>query len=185
MKRTFMELSEAEEVRLGTGMVAALLPIAAPPYGLLAVLSAVANPWQAFVQVLASMADVPAGTAAGILDRAEAGRGWAPGLIPGMRLWHIDGGPATAGADVGLVQLAPGVAHPEHEHLGGEEVFVLAGEYLDSAGRRLRAGDREVRGVGEPHSFTAGPYGVTLAVVLREGIAFPNPDGGAPIVYRG
>lgn len=185
MSRVFPELAEGEELRLAAALLAVAQPLPEAPGGLAALLAAVANPWQRFVAELAALADVPGAVAGRILDRAEAGAGWQPGLMPGMKLFHIDGGPATAGADVGLVQLAPNAAHPPHEHLGAEEVLVLAGEYLDSAGQVMREGDRERRGVGEAHSFTAGPRGVTFAVVLREGIAIVNPHGGPPIVYRG
>jgi quercetin dioxygenase-like cupin family protein len=178
-------LEALDAAALAEGMARLVEPVARPPGGLDALLVAVANPWRRFVEALAELADLPVESAGRVLDRAEAGRGWTPGLMSGMRLWHIDGGPATAGADVGLVQLAPGAVHPLHDHLGPEIGFVLAGEYVDSAGHTLRAGDREERGPGQPHAFTAGPEGVTLALVLREGIAIHDPAGGPPIVYRG
>ena len=34
-----------------------------------------------------------------------------------------------------LVTLAPGTRAPEHEHPGGEEIFVIAGSLCDDAGR--------------------------------------------------
>lgn len=185
MSRVFLELPADVEARLGAALLGAVAPAPPPQDGLAALLASVANPWQRFVAQLATLADVPVEVAGRILDRAEAGSGWTPGLMPTMKLWHIQGGPATAGADVGLVQLAPNAVHPPHEHLGAEEVLVLAGEYLDSAGYGLGEGESERRGVGEGHAFTAGPRGVTLAVVLREGIAIANPAGGDPIIYRG
>lgn len=178
------ECSDAEVERIGEALVSSLVAIPPSPAGLNRLLSAVANPWVRFLDAFAEIVDLPVAAARAILDRAEVGRGWEDAPVPGLELVHFDGGPRTAGADVGLVRLAPGAVHPPHEHLGEEAIVVLAGSYVDSAGYTVSAGQSERRKSGEPHSFVAGPEGVVFAVVLREGVAFLGPDGERAFVLR-
>ncbi|MCA9643331.1 MAG: cupin domain-containing protein [Polyangiaceae bacterium] len=94
------------------------------------------------------------------------GPDWQAFPIPGVELLHLDGGPATAGADVGLVRLAPGASFPLHRHLGHETALILEGGYTDSAGRGYHAGDVAEMEVDTEHDFTAGPEGCVFAVVV-------------------
>ena len=58
---------------------------------------------------------------------------WEDGGAPGRRvkrLYRQDGFPE----EVRLVELAPGTQVDEHEHPGGEEVYVMSGELRDAAG---------------------------------------------------
>ncbi len=180
----WVDCTEEEAERIGDAVAGSLVAIPPPPEGLSRLLSAVANPWVRFLDVVAELVDLPAAAARAILDRAEAGLGWVAAPVPGLELVHFDGGPRTAGADVGLVRLAPGAVHPPHEHLGEEAMVVLAGGYLDSAGYSVVAGQVERRRAGEAHSFVAGPEGVVYAVVLREGVAFLGPAGEHEFVLR-
>lgn len=177
-------MSRLLDDRIGDALAGALVAIPQPPGGLGRLLNAVANPWVRFLDVFAELVDLPAAAARPILDRAEVGRGWEAAPVPGLELVHFEGGPRTAGADVGLVRLAPGALHPLHEHLGEEAIVVLAGGYLDSAGYSVVAGQVERRHAGTPHSFVAGPEGVVFAAVLREGVAFLGPDGKHAFVLR-
>ncbi|GDX80300.1 hypothetical protein LBMAG42_21110 [Deltaproteobacteria bacterium] len=176
--------SEEQAVRIGDALVTSLVAIPRPSDGLERLLGAVANPWVRFLDAFGELVDLPAAAARAILDRAEVGRGWEPAPVPGLELVHFEGGPRTAGADVGLVRLAPGALHPAHEHLGEESIVVLAGGYVDSAGYTVAAGHVERRHAGEPHSFVAGPEGVVFAVVLRQGVAFLGPNGEHALVLR-
>jgi anti-sigma factor ChrR (cupin superfamily) len=57
---------------------------------------------------------------------------WQPGRVAGVdgMLLHQHGEERVA-----LVRWAPGIAYPRHEHPGGEEVFVIAGDLEDEHGR--------------------------------------------------
>lgn len=179
------DLSEPEAAAIGAALAGTVRPVAPAPGGLSRLLSAVANPWARALDRFAALVDLPTELAARLLDRAQAGLGWVPGPLPGVTLVHLDGGPATAGADVGIVRIPPEGEFPPHSHLGSEAIVLLEGEYVDSAGYVLRAGDAEMREPGAPHAFRAGPRGVVFAVVLREGIAVEDPAGGPPIVVKG
>lgn len=148
-------------------------------------LAGVAPAWHRYEAAFASLIDLDLGRAREILGRAENAEHWVDGPTVGISLFHIDAGPARQGADVGLVRLGAGVGFPRHSHLGNESILVLDGTYRDGAGYELSPGNAEQRDIGEDHDFVAGPHGVVFAVVLYEGVAFPNPNGGPPIVYRG
>ena len=166
--------------------VALTLPTTRPaPSSRSRLLDALAPAWHRYEAAFASLIDLDVAQARAILDGAEAAQRWTDGPVNGVSLFHIDAGPGRAGADVGLVRLGAGVMFPPHAHLGSEQILMLDGGYLDSAGYELAAGSAEQRQVGAEHHFVAGPNGCVFAVVLYDGVAFPNPDGGPPIVYRG
>ena len=84
---------------------------------------------------------------------------WQPRPIPGiseMWLYAEDGYPET----VRLSRLAPGAAVPEHDHPGGEEIFVLDGG-LEDGNCRLTAGGWVRYPVGSRHR-PRSPNGCTL-----------------------
>lgn len=98
---------------------------------------------------------------------------WVDDRVSGVRLLHFDGGPRRAGADCGLVHVAPGVVYPRHRHRGEEWSFVLHGSALEDSGRVLAPGDLVHHPAGSRHSFQAlGREPFVFAVVLREGIEF-------------
>ena len=120
------------------------------------------------LMALAGLFDLPSEAARAILDDDDA---WVPGPFPGVSVVHLEGGPAVAGADVGLVQNPPGHVMPEHDHLGEERVLVLQGEILDSRGTSYRPGDVCVMRPGERHGHVAGPLvPLVFALVLWKGI---------------
>lgn len=53
---------------------------------------------------------------------------------PGVR-WSSVGIPGVDHANVGLVQVAPGRALPEHGHGGNEITYVISGAFSDTSGR--------------------------------------------------
>lgn len=103
--------------------------------------------------------------------------GWvAPGL-PGVHLFHFDGGAEVAAADCGLVQVAPGVTFPAHEHRGDEWSLNLQGRAREDGGRIFEPGDLVHRGPGSRHAFQSiGDEPYVFAVVLYGGF---HPEGGA------
>jgi anti-sigma factor ChrR (cupin superfamily) len=92
--------------------------------------------------------------------------------VQGVSLLHVSGGPRVAGADNGLVRLAPCTTFPLHRHLGLERVLVLSGGYRDDqSGRPYRAGDWHEMTVGSSHSYTTmAEIETWLAVSVFEGV---------------
>jgi putative transcriptional regulator len=104
---------------------------------------------------------------AGIDDPAQ----WEFGPVPGIELFHIDGGPAVANAIVGFIRVASGSIFPEHKHLGEEKVFIVQGSFQDSHGAVYKPGDLVVEAPDSHHHFEAcsGPKLIYL-VVADQGI---------------
>lgn len=127
-----------------------------------------AHRFDPFIDPLAELMDVADGTAAGYLRDLRRPEAWGASPWQGVRLIHVAGGPRTEGADVGFVEVQPGVRFPRHRHTGDEFTFIVQGTGREDDGTVLRAGDLVVRRVGSRHSFTAleGPVFVFGVVVF-------------------
>jgi anti-sigma factor ChrR (cupin superfamily) len=66
-----------------------------------------------------------------------------------------------------IVRYAPGSQFPPHEHSGGEEIFVLEGEFADEHGS-YPAGSYLRNPTGTTHSPSVGSEGATIFVKLRQ-----------------
>jgi anti-sigma factor ChrR (cupin superfamily) len=66
-----------------------------------------------------------------------------------------------------IVRFAPNAAFPRHRHDGGEEIFVLAGTFVDERGR-YPAGTYLRNPAGSEHAPWAAPEGATLFVKLHQ-----------------
>ena len=116
-----------------------------------------------FLDRLASLFDLGERATQAVLDRVTGGEGWDE-LMPGVRFFDFDGGPAIGEAHGGLVRLAPGCIFPMHRHFGDEVALILHGELEDDAGHRYGAGDvvrspdgseHEIRNVGSDEAVYA------------------------------
>jgi putative transcriptional regulator len=124
-----------------------------------------------FAARLATFFDVTADAARALLAAALGGEGWLAAPIPGVRLYHLQGGERVGAADCGLVRLEPGALFPRHRHLGDEWNFVLAGRAEEEGGEVWEPGDLALRSAGSQHAFrAAGPEPLLFAVVLHGGI---------------
>lgn len=56
---------------------------------------------------------------------------FAPGSVEGLSVLKLH---ETAGETVRLLRFAPGTTAREHEHVGGEEIFVIEGSFSDEHG---------------------------------------------------
>ncbi len=56
---------------------------------------------------------------------------WMPGLVPGLQVMPLH---SYKTEQVALVKWAPGTMFQRHQHLGGEEIFVLDGVFEDEKG---------------------------------------------------
>ncbi len=136
-------------------------------------IAAVATPplrYAPFFNRLTTVLDLPVESVERVLAEVDNASRWQPAL-PGVQLFHFAGGPAVAGADVGLVRIEPDYPFPNHRHIGEEQLFVLEGGYVDSSGREYRPGDLQVMAPGTSHSYRVSAQGLLAAVVLHGGIA--------------
>jgi hypothetical protein len=107
-----------------------------------------------------------------VLDRAADESQWEPGPHPSIRIFHLAGGPLTAGADTGFVSMPAGFEFPLHRHSAAERVLILEGGYKDADGRVYRAGDVHEMAADTEHAFSALPDGpLVFALVLHGPIA--------------
>lgn len=124
-----------------------------------------------FAAHISRIIDVSFDKAKALLDAIDDPSSWVPGPVPGVLLFHLEGGPAVAGAGVGFVRIQAGAQFPHHEHLGPETTFVVQGGFEEHDGTVQTAGTEDVDAAGTAHSFTAlpGPDLIYLTV-LRVGI---------------
>jgi anti-sigma factor ChrR (cupin superfamily) len=140
--------------------------------------------FEAYVDRLAKLFDLKLRRIRELLDALASvpGTSWEANEIPGVHLLHFDGGRRVAGADCGLIHVAPGREFPVHRHLGDEWVSVLQGLAREDSGRIFRPGDLIHRAPGTTHTFrTSGDEPFVFAVVLFEGLEWvsdPRDNAG-------
>jgi len=75
-------------------------------------------------------------------------------------------GDSPGGPEIFLLRFKPGATSTPHEHTGGEEFYVIAGELTDCDGTVLRAGDHAQYQPGSRH-FSTSKTGCTLLAILH------------------
>jgi len=111
--------------------------------------------------------DLSAEALRAIFVRAANPADWEPGPLPWVSLFHLQGGPAVAGLDTGLVRLKKGMPFPPHRHTDNERVLILEGGYFDDEQRWYGPGDFHDMAQGSQHSLQMNPdQDVLLAVIL-------------------
>lgn len=130
---------------------------------------------EGFTARVARFLDVGAEAARRILSLLDDAAAWLATPLAGVTLLDVEGGPAVAGARVGLLRVAPGVTFPHHSHFGDERVLILQGGYRDDRGRVFGPGDIDENAADSAHEFTAleGPD-MVFVVVLYKGISLPD-----------
>jgi putative transcriptional regulator len=125
-----------------------------------------------FAARVADLLDVSEETARALLDGIGRAESWGDGGVPGVDLYHVEGGPAVANAITGFVRMSAGADFPEHTHLGDEVVLVIQGSFQDGAsGRVHRAGEAVHMPEGTAHGFRVRPGpALVYLVVLQEGL---------------
>lgn len=145
-----------------------------------ALLQAVAGPWWApFARRARALLDLDDDATVALFAAVSAPDRWQAGPGDGVELFHIDAGPALAGAITGFVRLAPGARFPHHRHVGHETVLVLEGGFVDD-GRVCAAGEEVTMPPGSDHDVVAGPQGCLYLAVVLEGLAFDGEDPIGP-----
>lgn len=142
------------------------------------------GPFASLVSSLARLADLGREKMEALVRGVADVAGWEDGPGDGVRIFHLAGGPATAGAVVGFVKIPAGGHFPEHTHGGHETVIIMQGTLLDSLdGSRAGPGDVVVREAGTTHTTTADDQDCIYLVVVFEGVQvgdeFIGPDDPA------
>lgn len=168
---------EAEELLAAQALL--LPPVSPSPQGRTRLLEAlVPTGWSAFAERAGRVWDLSVEAVRAVFRDAMDAARWEPGPVPGTWLFHLEGGPATAGADVGIVRFEPGTVFPRHGHGESEHYVVLDGLLHDDAGHDERPGDLVRREGDGRHGFVVDPAGPAhIAIVLRGGL---HLDGEAP-----
>ena len=107
-----------------------------------------------------------------VLERAREPAVWRKPGLPGLKVVDIAGGARVLGAQVNLVRFAAGMRFPAHFHPGPEALLVLEGDYRDSSGLHVRAGDLHRMLPGSEHSFRVGRDGPCVAASIQYGREF-------------
>jgi quercetin dioxygenase-like cupin family protein len=126
-----------------------------------------------FEQAVGEIIDRSAEDARTVLTAIDDPGRWEAAPIPNAHFFHLEGGPATEGADVGFVRVDAGTEFPMHEHLGREVVLVLQGAVVDGDGTVFGPGAIDRRDAGTAHRFRAAPGpDLIYLVVVFEGVEF-------------
>lgn len=131
-----------------------------------------------FADRLARFLDVGLERARAILESVDDASSYEESGLPGVRFFHLEGGPAVAGAHIGIVRIQAGGRFPYHGHGGGTErvLFLQGACHEPETGRSLRAGDEdEVRDGSFAHELVVlpGPDLLYAAALFGE-LTFPE-----------
>jgi putative transcriptional regulator len=125
-----------------------------------------------FLHRLAALTDLSSVEVQAILRRIKDL--WEESPWAGCELIHLQGGPATVGADTGLVRLQPGCRFPLHRH-PSEHVLILQGALQEAAdgteGSIIRKAGDQFSLTGA-HTFTALPGEPLIYAVVVYDVEF-------------
>lgn len=92
---------------------------------------------------------------------------WLSSPSPGVERMLLDRIGGEIARATSIVRYAPNSQFPQHTHSGGEEIFVLEGEFADEYGQ-YPAGTYLRNPIGTHHSPRIGNDGATIFVKLRQ-----------------
>lgn len=92
---------------------------------------------------------------------------WVSSPVAGVERMMLDRVGDEVARATSIVRYAPNSHFPAHEHGGGEEIFVLEGEFADEHGS-YPAGSYLRNPIGTRHSPSVGPDGATIFVKLHQ-----------------
>lgn len=110
--------------------------------------------FEPFTATLAEMFDASVEKARAALGWLADPRRWELGGMPGVELLRCEPGPKAQQWQVGFIRFAPGLQFPKHRHLGEDHLFVMSGEFTDTAsGETHKTGDMVIKAPGTEHAF--------------------------------
>jgi len=92
---------------------------------------------------------------------------WVPSPMPGVERMMLDRIGVEVARATSLVRYAPNSTFSSHEHTGGEEFFVLEGEFRDEHGS-YPAGTYVRNPIGTEHTPGIGEQGCVIFVKLQQ-----------------
>ncbi len=92
---------------------------------------------------------------------------WVDSPMPGVERMMLDRIGDEVARATSLVRYAPNSTFSRHEHTGGEEFFVLEGEFADEHGR-YPAGNYVRNPIGTAHTPSIGNKGCLIFVKLQQ-----------------
>ena len=92
---------------------------------------------------------------------------WVDSPMPGVERMMLDRIGDEVARATSLVRYAPNSTFSRHEHTGGEEFFVLEGEFADEHGR-YPAGTYVRNPIGTSHTPSVGSEGCLIFVKLQQ-----------------
>ena len=124
-----------------------------------------------FASKVAQLLDVEEDAALGMLRAIDEPASWEEGFLPGMELFHVQGGPAVSAAITGFVRLPAGSHFPDHRHLGEEQVLILQG-FCRDGDQTVGPGTVLPRPAGSAHSFDVleGSADLLYLAIVNEGL---------------
>lgn len=131
--------------------------------------------FERFAARVGELLDLSLDRARELLGMTERASSWGE-EAPSVFLIHFDGGPAHAGADCGIIRIAPGGVFPPHMHRGEEHSIVLQGTLRDHDGKLYRPGDELVYALNSSHLLTVeGDEDVIFIARALNGIELQLP----------
>jgi quercetin dioxygenase-like cupin family protein len=128
-----------------------------------------------FFDRLAELFDLSERDIEALLESARDERSWQRTWLPGVRRFEVRPGPRLRGAEACLMRFSPGLEFPKHRHLGPETLFVLEGNYVDTSGTRVGAGDEQDMQSGSEHTLRVEEHGPCVLAVVSGGVEFTGP----------
>ncbi len=130
---------------------------------------AVTNRFDDLEESVAELTGLPREEAKALLLDVDRAHVWEPGPSEGVELFHFTGGEKVQGAVTGFVRIQPGMAFPDHEHVGEEHVLVLSGTLEEQSGERYHPGEIAKMPTGSKHAFRAVGQAVLLTMAIVQG----------------
>jgi anti-sigma factor ChrR (cupin superfamily) len=171
---------ELHALREALGAIGSALPQVAPRPGARAALLAALDSgkrFSPFVDDLVRHLDLAKTRVLELLDEIGNPARWELGPMPGIRLMHIEHGPAAVAPDAGFVWMARGFQFPYHRHNGHEVNYVLEGAIRDGDGTLYLPGEAIIMAPGTAHEYSVPDGADLLMLVVQEGFELAEkPD---------
>lgn len=140
-----------------------------------------AHPLDRFCSKVARLLQISLERASTYINQLNNPQSWEMLPLPGVSLYHVEGGPNLSNAITGFVRLRRGAVFPDHEHAGVEHLLVLQGTLLNSGKDAYGPGDIFIMDEDTHHYLEAGPdEDVLYLSVIDKGIrmfgVFIDPD---------